>query len=89
MIVKIQGRPEDQLILQWLESEAGTESYTLTELHDKMNEISDNFTIERLKQSSRNIIKNSYSLWKLRGVVMPYALRIWQNISVSSCLDWV
>ena len=89
MIVKIQGRPEDQLMLQWLESEAGAESYTLTELHDKMNEISDNFTIERLKQSSRNIIKNSYSLWKLRGVVMLYALRIWQNISVSSCLDWV
>ena len=54
------GRPEDQMMLhwfkilcQWLESEAGAESYTLTELHDKMKEISDNsevYTVKRLKQ---------------------------------------
>ena len=57
---KSQGRPEDQMMLhwfkmlcQWLESEAGAESYTLTELHDKMQEISDNsevYTVKRLKQ---------------------------------------
>ena len=57
---KIQGRPKDQLIsqcfkilCQWLESEAGAESCTLTQLHDKMKEISDNskvYTIKRLKQ---------------------------------------
>ena len=73
------------MLCQWLESEAGAISYTFTELHDKMKEISDNSevnTIKRLKQKlrSRNIIKNSYSLQKLRGVVMFYALRIWQNI---------
>lgn len=57
---KIQGRPEDQMMLQWfkmlcqwLESEADAESYTLTELHNKMKEISDNsevYTVKRLKQ---------------------------------------
>ena len=57
---KIQGRPKDQMMLQWfkmlcqwLESEAGAESYTLTKLHDKMKEISDNsevYTVKRLKQ---------------------------------------
>ena len=46
---KIQDRPEGQLMLQlfkmlcqWLESEAGADSYMLTELHDKIKEISDN-----------------------------------------------
>ena len=40
------------MLYQWLESEAGAESYTLTELHDKMK-ISDNsevYTVKRLKQ---------------------------------------
>ena len=56
---KIQGRFEDQLLLQgfkmlcqWLESEDGAESYMLTELHAKIKEISVTskiFTIKRLK----------------------------------------
>ena len=40
------------MLCQWLESEAGAESYTLTELHE-MKEISDNsevYTVKRLKQ---------------------------------------
>ena len=54
---KILGKPEDQMMLHWfkmlLELEAGGESFTLTKLHDKMKEISDNsevYTVKRLKQ---------------------------------------
>ena len=59
--VKAQGRPEDaemlqwfEMLCQWLESEAGAELYTLSELHAKMVEFSDDesevYTIKRLKQ---------------------------------------
>ena len=74
---KIQGRPEDQLMLQWfkmlcqwLESEAGAESYTLTELHDKMKEISDNsevYTIKRLKQKLQEHYKEFIFFAEVEG----------------------
>ncbi len=57
---KTQGRPKDQVMLQWfemlcqwLEYEAGAELYTLSELHAKMVEFaagSEAYSIKRLKQ---------------------------------------
>ena len=74
---KIQGRPEDQMMLQWfkmlcqwLESEAGAESYTLTELHNKMKEISDNsevYTVKRLKQKLQEHYKEFIFFAKVEG----------------------
>lgn len=74
---KIMGRPEDQMMLQWfkmlchwLESEAGVESYTLTELHDKMKEISDNpdiYTVKRLKQKLQEHYKEFMFFAEVQG----------------------
>ena len=74
---KIQGRPEDQMMLQWfkmlcqwLESEAGAESYTLTELHNKMKEISDNsevYTVKRLKQKLQEHYKEFIFFAEVEG----------------------
>ena len=57
---KVQGRPEDQgmlhwfnVLCQWLESEADSESYTLSELHNIMVDFagkSEVYSIKRLKQ---------------------------------------
>ena len=83
------GRPKDtgmmhwfQMLYQWLESEADAELYTLAELHDKMTEFfgrSDVYTPKRLR-NCMNIMKTSYSLQRLRVVVMFYALETWQAI---------
>ena len=74
---KIQGRPEDQMMLQWfkmlcqwLESEAGAESYTPTELHDKMKEISDNsdvYTVKRLKAKATGTLQRIHILCRSSG----------------------
>ena len=74
---KIQGRPEDQMMLQWfkmlcqwLESEAGAESYTLTELHNKMKKISDNsevYTVKRLKQKLQEHYKEFIFFAEVEG----------------------
>jgi len=53
------------MLCQWLESEAGAESYTLTELHINIKEISDNsevYTVKRLKQKLQEHYKELYSL---------------------------
>ena len=54
------GRPQDQEMLQsfedlchWLELQGGTDLYTLSELHEKMEELASGcevYTIKRLKQ---------------------------------------
>ena len=51
-------------MLQWLESEAGAESYTFTE---EMKEISDNFTIERLKQKLQEHYKEFIFFVEVEG----------------------
>jgi len=74
---KVQGRPEDQMMLQWfkmlcqwLESEVGAESYILTELHNKMKEISDNsevYTVKRLKQKLQEHYKEFIFFAEVEG----------------------
>ena len=64
---KPQGRPQDQgmlqwfeMLLQWLESEAGAELYTLAELQAKMEEFSNEsevYSIKRLKQKLQDHYK--------------------------------
>ena len=69
---------------QWLESKADAELYTLTELHANMIEFSngsDVYTPKRLKQKLHEYYnKIPYSLQKLRGEVLFYALQTWQVI---------
>ena len=58
------------MLCQWLESEAGAISYTLTELHDKMKEISDNSeinTIKRLKQKLQEHYKEFIFFAEVEG----------------------
>ena len=53
-----------QMLYQWLESEAGAEMYTLSELHAKMEEFSDGsevYSIKRLKQMLQEQYRNFLS----------------------------
>ena len=76
------GRPKDttgmmhwfRMLCQWLESEADAELYTLAELHDKMRQ---NFLVDQmfillngLSRNCMNIMKTSYSLQRLRVMLM-------------------
>jgi len=63
-----QGRPLDQAMLQsfeqlcqWLEQDGGAELYTLSELHEKMEELalgSEIYSIKRLKQKLTDCYKD-------------------------------
>ena len=58
------------MLCQLLKSEAGAESYMLTELHDKMKEISDNsevYTIKRLKQKLQEYYKEFIFFVEVEG----------------------
>ena len=59
-----------KILRQWLESEADAESYTLTELHNKMKEISDNsevYTVKRLKQKLQEHYKEFIFFAEVEG----------------------
>ena len=72
-----QGRPQDQGMLQsfeklclWLETEADAELYTLSELHSKMEEFSDEcvvYSIKRLKQKLQEHYKESIFFAEVEG----------------------
>ena len=70
-----------KMLCQWLESEAGAESYTLTELHDQMKEISDNsevYTVKRLKQMLQEHYREFIFFAEVEG---RGNVGTWQNIS--------
>ena len=74
---KPQGRPQDQgmlqwfeMLLQWLESEAGAELYTLAELQAKMEEFSNEsevYSIKRLKQKLQDHYKEFIFFAEVEG----------------------
>ena len=74
---KAQGRPEDHnmlqwfdMLCQWLESEAGAETYSLTELQNKMKEFSGNsevYTVKRLKQKLQEHYKEFIFFAEVEG----------------------
>ena len=73
----VQGRPKDQGMLQsfeklclWLDTEADAELYTLSELHTKMEEFSDQFgvySIKRLKQKLQEHYKEFLFFAEIQG----------------------
>ena len=87
-----QGRPQDQEMLQsfeqlcqWLQLEGGTELYTLSELHEKLEELassSEVYTIKRLKQKLMDYYKDFtvYFLLRLKDVTMLFVLETWPSL---------
>ena len=71
------GRPQDQEMLQsfedlchWLELQGGTDLYTLSELHEKMEELasgSEVYTIKRLKQKLLDHYKDAIFFAEVEG----------------------
>ena len=71
------------MLCQWVESEAVAESYTLTELHDKTKEISDNsevYTIKKLKQKLQENYKEFICFVEIEGCSNVVCFKNTQNI---------
>ena len=59
-----------EMLYQWLESEAGAEMYTLSELHAKMAEFADGseiYSIKRFKQKLQEHYKDSIFFTEVGG----------------------
>jgi len=70
-------------LCRWLEQDGGTELYTLSELHEKMEELalgSEIYTIKRLKQKLTDRYKDFIYLLKSKDATMLFVLKTWQSL---------
>ena len=90
-----QGRPKDQAMLQsfenlclWLETEGDAELYTLSELHAKMEEFSDEsggvYSIKRLKQKLQKHYKEFIFFAEIEGRGNIFCFRNMANFIINA-----